>query len=723
MWTSRSGWHAITALICLAWTGFGVANAQTDRTQAVRSKQIRVGFSCGNDCLWAYGDARAGSMHRIAPPVFEVDGNPVVAYVPRFTPIGSILRLKNGVSIRKFEGPIASDSHLRLLMELQINDETPVVRFRYILKSDNARKLTAGSSHNSLTYLGVSMEGLPNVLEVGLSDFAAQIHSYTLSEQTIRNVSFQRKESLMGPILAASDGHRSFLIAYEHGSPSPDAFLRYDLSPDRRVHLRAVKGNYTANQLIDETHPYQTIWMESAEVQGDVDKLASVFRTFVLNNMSPNEGTRKPYIFYNTWNFQERNKWWNGKAYLDSMNEDRILEEIDVAHRIGVDVFVLDTGWHEKTGDWTVSTKRFPDHLKAVKARLDSYNMKLGLWFGPTSAAVSSRVVREHPEWRMSLDGKIKAPREIWETEKSYEMCMVSGYADTFAEELIRLAKEVGVTYFKWDAIGQYGCNDPHHDHGNESNTAQERTESYGFQLVQAMGRVADKVSAAVPGAIVDFDITEGGRAVGLGWLASGKYFLINNGPYYRNYDVPEPPPNAGTNLFFHQGQSRAWIARSPLVFDKWIPSVLFLTHYFPDDPKQWQEVNAASLILGQNGLWGDLPNISPAGVNFWADVMGRYKRVREDITASDPVETGIVSGSPEVHEKISSVTGKGAIAIFATTPGTYSYVTKNKVQDDHWETDGVSVDRIADGTAEIHAKFERPGAKVIFFGAGTKGE
>ena len=60
----------------------------------------------------------------------------------------------------------------------------------------------------------------------------------------------------------------------------------------------------------------------------------------------PNAESRKPYIFYNTWAYQERNKWWNGKTYLDSMNQDRMLAEIDVAHRMGIDVFVLDTGWY-----------------------------------------------------------------------------------------------------------------------------------------------------------------------------------------------------------------------------------------------------------------------------------------------------------------------------------------------------------------------------------------
>jgi alpha-galactosidase len=68
-----------------------------------------------------------------------------------------------------------------------------------------------------------------------------------------------------------------------------------------------------------------------------------------------------------------------------------------------------------------------------VKQKLDGYGMRLGLWFGPTTAAVSSRVAREHPEWRRSWDGKVGEPQEVWETEKSYKMCMVSGYADTFA--------------------------------------------------------------------------------------------------------------------------------------------------------------------------------------------------------------------------------------------------------------------------------------------------
>jgi alpha-galactosidase len=678
----------------------------------VQNGQVKISLSCGSGCLWAYG--QQAPAYRFSPPTFSIDGKQISAVVRRFTPMGTPTHLDNGATEYIFAGTLVQDSHLQLRIQFQVNDRTPVIRFRYILEADQPRRL---SGANKLTYLQTSLKQLPQAEEVTLSNFAQLTHSYTLYEQPIEDRYFADSGAFMGPILAASDGHRSFLLAYEHGSQVPDAFLRYQLSPDRSVCLSAVKGNYVPGQRVDGEHPFKTIWIETAATQGGIDQLASTYRQFVLKFMTQNSATREPYIFYNTWNFQERNKWWNGKPYLESMNEERILKEIDVAHRMGVDVFVLDTGWYEKTGDWTVSSKRFPDGLRTVKQKLDGYGMKLGLWFGPTTAAASSRVVREHPEWRRSWNGQVDPPQEVWETEKSYKMCMVSGYADTFADELIRLAKEVGVTYFKWDAIAQYGCNDPHHNHGDESNTAQERSDSYAFQLVQYMSRVADKVAAAVPGAIVDFDVTEGGRAMGLAFLSSGKYFLINNGPYYQNYDIPIDLERTNSNLFFYQGPARTWIARSPLTFDKWIPSTLFLTHYFPDDPEQWQEVDVASLILGQNGIWGDLLNVSDSGVSFIGNTLARYKQVRDDITESDPVVSGVVSASPEIHEKISAATGRGAVVIFATERGTYQYITSHKVAGEHWASGGVTVTQDTSGRAKIEALFEKPGAKILFFG------
>lgn len=708
----------LAAVSCFVlWPALSKGQIAARPDDAIHSNRISINISCGKGCLWSYRADGDPAELRIAPPVFSIDGQRVVADGVGFKNTGAPIKLANGVTQYAVESAIASDPSLHLRIDFQVNDETPVIRFRYTIESDHARHLTGAEGADQFEYLKVSFASLPQVDEIVLSNFADLTHSYTLDERTIDERYFQDNQSLMGPIVAASDGRRSILLAYEHGSQAPDAFLRFQLRPDREVRLESVKGNYVRGQTLDPQHGFTTLWFESASVAGNIDKLASVYRRFVLRSMAVNSTTRYPYVFYNTWNFQERNKWINGKPYLASMSEARILEEIDVAHRMGIDVFVLDTGWYEKTGDWTVSTARFPDALKAVKARLDQYNMKLGLWFGPASAAVSSQVMQQHPEWRMSWHGKIGEPHEIWETEKSYDMCVVSGYADAFADELIRLAKDVGVRYFKWDAISQYGCDDPHHDHGTEINSERDRANSYAFQLVRSMSHIADKVDAAVPGTIVDFDVTEAGRSFGLAFLASGKYFLINNGPYYQNYDVPIDLEHSNWNLFFYQGQARTWIARSPLTFDKWIPSTLFLTHYFPDDPKQWQEVNLASLILGQGGIWGDLPSVSNAGIEFIQTTLARYKQVREDMAESDPVVTGVISGSPEIHEKISTTTGRGAVVIFATTAGTYHYVTTHAVAAEFRASEEVEMSRDSSRRAVIDATFVKPGAKFVFFG------
>jgi alpha-galactosidase len=714
--TRRAG--ALSLLFCGLGIGV-VAQPSAHQGLNLHNRQVWIALSSAQEGhLWTYGAVNSSSVHQFAPPIFEINGRLTPVHVRHFSASGPPTKLNNEVTEYDFEGALIQAPHLTLGVQFQVNEKTPVIRFRYTLKGDGHDMLTTVSGRERLTYLQTSLKGFPDAKEVSLSTFVQLTHSYTLMEKVIGDRDFEDNTTLMGPILATSNGHRSFLLAYEHGSSVPDEYVHYQLGAGRSVRLAAVKGNYIPNQPIDANHDYRTIWMETADVQGGMNQLASTFRTFVLNYMTQNSGSRRPYIFYNTWNFQERNKWQNGKSYLDSMNEDRILKEIDVAHRMGIEVFVLDTGWYEKTGDWSVNTERFPDGLKAVKAKLDGYGMKLGLWIGPLEAAASSKVVREHPDWRISWNGKVADPHEVWGTEGSYWMCIESGYADALANELIRVAKETGARYFKWDGISQYGCNDPHHNHGNEHNTAQERSDSYSFQLVQYMDKIANKVAAAVPGTIIDFDITEDGRPVGLAFLSSGKYFLMNNGPYYQSYDLSIDTSKSNSNLFFNQGPARTWIARSPLTFDKWIPSVLFLTHYFPDDPQQWQEQSVASLILGQNGIWGDLLSVSNTGVDYIGGILGKYKQVREDITQSDPEVSGIVSGSPEIHEKISATTGRGAVVIFATEPGTFRYVTIHKATDEFRATDGIEVKFDASGRACIEAKFEKPGAKIVFFGA-----
>lgn len=513
-------------------------------------------LTVGNtDCLLDYNCG--GSCRLIKGPVFEVEREEVTPDFSSFALV-SEEKLTDTITQYRFDGVYTARPELTLSLILRVANGSPVVKFKYILRGNGTSRLTK-SKGERLDYCSVQMHSNEILTEVRFSEFNEMSHSFCLNEVPVRESAFAQSMDLMGPLVAGTDGNESFLLAYEHGSQYPDAFLHFSLSPEKGICLRAAKGNYLSGTSLTG-EGFETIWFDFGAVSGRIDELAAAFREFQLKYSALNAESRKPYIFYNTWNFQERNMWWNRKAYLADMNEDRMMQEIDAAHEMGIEVFVIDTGWYEKTGDWSVNPNRFSDGMKRLKTRLDTYGMKLGLWIGPTQAAVTSLAHSLYPECKVSWNGKNNAPYPVWETEDSYDMCLVSPYWEHLADTLISLAKNLGVTYFKWDAIWQNGCNSPDHDHGDGSCTPEERADAYAFRVGIYMEKIVNKICTECPEVIVDFDITEGHRSVGLGFLAVGKYFLINNGPYYADYTIPLDTNKEWSNIFVHPGAPRTWI-------------------------------------------------------------------------------------------------------------------------------------------------------------------
>ncbi len=665
----------------------------------------------GDGALLTYTAGK--SSRSLKGPVFEVNGE---ALPPRFASVEKAYekQLNDAVKEYAFDAVYEACPALTLRVTIRVADASPILKLRYALIGDGTLRLTK-SAGERLDYGSLRAKEEDRLTEVRFSEFNEMLHSFCMNEVPVKESDFAQGSTVMGPLLAATDGEDSYLLAYEHGSQYPDAFVQFRFTPDREITLSAKKGNYLAGTVLGQD-AFETIWLDFGMVHGDVDALAAAFREFQLKYTTLNLESRKPYVFYNTWCFQERNRFWNKKYYLADMNEERMTQEVDAAHEMGIEVFVIDTGWYEKTGDWLVNTARFADGMKGLKARLDSYGMKLGLWIGPPHAAVTSKALEHRPDCKQEWNGRVDNPRCIWETESSYDMCLVSDYWEELANTLIRLAKELGVAYFKWDAVGQYGCNSPNHFHGTSENTPEERADAYAFRVGIYMEKIINKVCAECPDVIVDFDITEGYRSVGLGFLSVGKYFLINNGPYYHCYDIPCDNDVFWCNTFVYPGPARAWICRSPLTFDKWIPSGLFLTHYLPDDPLRSQDINLASLILGQNGIWGDLPAISPEGRARFGEVLSYYKRVRDDVTAEAAIKSGMTASAFECYEKINSATGKGVVCVFATVRDTFRYVTRKKTSDKLWCSVPATVTPLEDGTSQIEITFNGEGAAMIFF-------
>ncbi|MCR5040581.1 MAG: alpha-galactosidase [Clostridia bacterium] len=584
--------------------------------------------------------------------------------------------------------------------------KTPFIRFRYELSSEGPSLMTKKNGER-LVYLSYSSEPGAERTEVRLSVYDRLLHSYRLRELK----AFEHEGELCGPILTERRGNWTMLTAYEHGSAYPEVFIAF-VRTREGIELRAVKGNYTTGYDLSE-RPYGTVWLQLGAVEGGVGELARAYRAFQLSYCSPNRASRTPYIYYNTWAFQERNRF-RGHRYLSSMDQARMEREIDVAAKMGVDVFVIDTGWYEKTGDWLTDRTRFPDGMEHIRGLLDRHGMKLGLWFAPCKAAKTSAVYLRRPGAVQRTGGEEPRAYPVWETEESFDMCPVSEYWEDFADKLIELADTLGVRYFKWDSVEPRGCDCPDHYHGGRNCSAAERAENHAFQVGLYMSKIADRVCAAVPDAVVDMDVTESGRYVGLGFLSSGKFFTMNNGPYYGSFDI-EIPDDKWSNVFVNPGPARAGVCRGALSFDRWIPSVLTLTHYLPDDPESSQLINLASLVLGQNGIWGDLPEVSDRGVKLFSEVLGEYRLVREDAARAYPEVYGAPGESFEAYEKLDPQTGRGLVSFFANTPGEYRYRITSRALGEP-SVFGPAVLREEDGDLWAELSFDGPGAAIVFF-------
>ncbi|MBE0697857.1 MAG: alpha-galactosidase, partial [Anaerolineaceae bacterium] len=619
----------------------------------------------------------------VGGPVFEIGG----MTVGKFTYVGKLIK-----EALEYDGQelilrylCADAPEVELRVQLRSFSTSSILRMKYSLVAQEAVILTKEHGRDAITYLRLEQPGLENcaMTEYQLSHFDPVQHSYMPNREERNSDELFPGLRFAGPLALFHTPGRTLLAAYEHGADHPLSFLDFaidgELPGQRAVVLQAVRGNYYAGQVIEAGQAWVSAWLELGLYPGGVEAFLPEYRRFFLDEVCENHESRKPYLYYNTWNYQERQKYFHNRPYLESMNAQRILGEIDVANQLGIDVFVVDTGWYKKTGDWLPNQEKFPKGLWEVKRRLGQYGMNLGLWFNPTVAALTSQVYLEHPDWEMEWEGKPRWRGPVWETEESTNLCLASDYADYYIDVMVHLNQDLGVTYFKWDGVSQYGCDSPNHNHGTQANTPEERRDCYAYQMGLAMIHIVEEVTRRCPGVIVDFDITEGGRFVGLGFLAVGKVFLVNNGPYFAEFDIPpsvkiEPDT---INVFFYPGAARSRICRQGVKFDELVPSILFLTHYLPDPPKLSQNNSIASLVLGGSGFWGDLLALSEEDIEYMAERIALYKLVGEGVTRAFPHRRGFAGSSPEIHEKISADICSGVVVFFTVTPGTFTHYTQ----------------------------------------------
>jgi len=124
-----------------------------------------------------------------------------------------------------------------------------------------------------------------------------------------------------------------------------------------------------------------------------------------------------------------------------------------LAHRVGVERFVLDDGWfagrpndRSGLGDWVVDAQKWPRGVQELSALVHELGMEFGLWFEPEMVNQDSDLARRHPEWIL---GVRKDPAE-WRHQLVLDLTRAEVRAHLL-ERIDSAIREVGVDFIKWD--------------------------------------------------------------------------------------------------------------------------------------------------------------------------------------------------------------------------------------------------------------------------------
>lgn len=82
-----------------------------------------------------------------------------------------------------------------------------------------------------------------------------------------------------------------------------------------------------------------------------------------------------------------------------NIDEASMLAEIDASAEAGSEVFVLDDGWQDFSGDWNPDPTKFPRGFAPLIDAARARGMRFGVWMSPLNFHPDSATFNAHPEW------------------------------------------------------------------------------------------------------------------------------------------------------------------------------------------------------------------------------------------------------------------------------------------------------------------------------------
>jgi alpha-galactosidase len=188
---------------------------------------------------------------------------------------------------------------------------------------------------------------------------------------------------------------------------------------------------------------------------GRVEDLLDVYSSLVK---------RENRVRISTWNPVGWCSWYH---YFGNLSWDDIVRNVEIAGRekeaFPFEVFQVDDGYEQDIGDWLKGKAGYPG-LDGVARAITGKGFKAGIWTAPFSAAETSEVFAQHPDWMVAEGGKPKFAHKSW-GKAIHALDLTHPGARAHILDVFSTLKKAGFEYFKIDFL--FGSAMPGERHKN----------------------------------------------------------------------------------------------------------------------------------------------------------------------------------------------------------------------------------------------------------------
>ncbi|WP_379134833.1 alpha-galactosidase [Paenibacillus sp. sgz500958] len=256
---------------------------------------------------------------------------------------------------------------------------------------------------------------------------------------------------------ASSHAHNPFVALLSKGADEDHGDVYgFSLVYSGSFSAQAEVDPYRTTRLSIGINPFDFNWLLVAGQSFQTPEAVLVFSPSGIGSMSRTfHKLYRTRLCRGTYRDQTRpvlvNNW--EATYFD-FNADKIESIARAGSELGIELFVLDDGWfghrdndRSSLGDWFIDPKKLPEGLDDLARRVNSLDMKFGLWFEPEMISPDSELYREHPDWCLHVPDRrrTEARMQLVLDFSREDVCKAIG--DRIADVL----RSAPITYVKWD--------------------------------------------------------------------------------------------------------------------------------------------------------------------------------------------------------------------------------------------------------------------------------